>query len=126
MKVIKRDGRRADVSFDKVLQRITRASKGLTVNATAVAREVLGQIHDNVKTTELDEFAATFCANLSTEHPDYATLAARITISNHQKNTPSSFTEAVKILSNQTMPATGEPLSYVSQELVDICTKDGD
>ncbi len=126
MKVIKRDGRRADVSFDKVLQRITKASKGLSVNATAVAREVLGQIHDNVKTTELDEFAATFCANLATEHPDYGTLAARITISNHQKNTPSSFTEAVKILSTQAMPATGEPLSYVSQELVDICAKHGD
>jgi ribonucleotide reductase alpha subunit len=120
MQVIKRDGRRAEVSFDKVLQRITRASKGLSVNATAVAREVLGQIHDGVKTTELDEFTATLCANLSTEHPDYGTLASRITISNHQKNTEASFVTTMRALANQTMPKTGEPVSYIDAELLNV------
>jgi ribonucleoside-diphosphate reductase alpha chain len=117
MQVVKRDGRRVDVSFDKVLQRITRASKGLSVNPAAVAREVLSQIYDGVKTTELDEFAATLCANLSTEHPDYATLAAVLTISNHQKNTVASFATAMRTLYLQSTPLTNEPVSYVNHTL---------
>ena len=118
MQVVKRDGSKADVSFDKVLKRISRESRTLSVNPTAVAREVLGQIYDGVKTSELDEFAATLCANLSTQHPDYGILAARLTMSNHQKNTESSFSKVVHILSNQIMPKTGERLSYLNDELV--------
>ena len=118
MQVVKRDGSRADVSFDKVLKRISRESRTLSVNPTAVAREVLGQIYDGVKTSELDEFAATLCANLSTQHPDYGVLASRLTMSNHQKNTESSFSKVVQILSNQIMPKTGERLSYLNDELV--------
>ena len=118
MQVVKRDGRKADVSFDKVLRRISRESYGLSVNSTAVARDVLGQIYDGVKTCELDEFAAILCANLSTQHPDYAILAARLTISNHQKNTEPSFSTVVTILSNQVMPKTNERISYLNDELV--------
>ena len=118
MQVVKRDGRKADVSFDKVLRRISRESYGLSVNSTAVARDVLGQIYDGVKTCELDEFAAILCANLSTQHPDYAILAARLTISNHQKNTEPSFSTVATILSNQVMPKTNERISYLNDELV--------
>jgi ribonucleoside-diphosphate reductase alpha chain len=118
MQVVKRNGARADVSFDKVLKRISRESHNLSVNPTAVAREVLGQIYDGVKTSELDEFAATLCANLSTQHPDYAILASRLTVTNHQKNTEASFSKVVQILSNQIMPKTGEKLSYLNEELV--------
>jgi ribonucleoside-diphosphate reductase alpha subunit len=118
MQVVKRDGRKADVSFDKVLRRISRESYGLSVNSTAVARDVLGQIYDGVKTCELDEFAAILCANLSTQHPDYGVLAARLTISNHQKNTEPSFSTVVTILSNQVMPKTNEQISYLNDELV--------
>ena len=118
MQVVKRDGRKADVSFDKVLRRISRESYGLSVNSTAVARDVLGQIYDGVKTCELDEFAAILCANLSTQHPDYGILAARLTISNHQKNTEPSFSTVVTILSNQVMPKTNEQISYLNHELV--------
>jgi len=120
MQVVKRDGRSADVSFDKVLRRINRESSGLVVNPTAVAREVLGQIYNGVKTTELDEFAATLCANLSTQHPDYAVLASRLTISNHQKNTEPLFSKVVECLSNQVMPKTNDKISYISQDLVDF------
>jgi ribonucleoside-diphosphate reductase alpha subunit len=118
MQVVKRNGARADVSFDKVLRRISRESHSLSVNPTAVSREVLGQIYDGVKTSELDEFAATLCANLSTQHPDYGVLASRLTVTNHQKNTEASFSKVVQILSNQIMPKTGEQLSYLNQELV--------
>jgi ribonucleoside-diphosphate reductase alpha chain len=120
MQVVKRDGRKADVSFDKVLRRISRESDGLTVNPTAVSREVLGQIYDGVKTTELVEFAATLCANLSTQHPDYAILSARLTISNHQKNTEPSFSKVIATLSNQVMPKTGEKVSYIDPALAEF------
>ena len=126
MKVVKRDGRKAEVSFDKVLRRISRESVGLAVNPTAVAREVLGQIHDGVKTTELDEFAATLCANISTQHPDYGKLAARLTISNHQKNTDPSFLNVMRALSNQKMPKTTEAVSYIDKDLMAFVEKNAE
>ena len=126
MKVVKRDGRKAEVSFDKVLRRISRESVGLAVNPTAVAREVLGQIHDGVKTTELDEFAATLCANISTQHPDYGKLAARLTISNHQKNTDPSFLNVMRALSTQKMPKTTDPVSYIDENLMAFVEKNAD
>jgi len=126
MKVVKRDGRKAEVSFDKVLRRISRESVGLAVNTTAVAREVLGQIHDGVKTTELDEFAATLCANISTQHPDYGKLAARLTISNHQKNTDPSFLNVMRALSSQKMPKTTDHVSYIDKDLMAFVEKNAE
>lgn len=125
MQVIKRDGRQEDVSFDKVLERIQRASSNLSVNPTAIAQKVLGQIYNGVKTTELDELTSQLATGLSTVHPDYGTLAARISISNHQKNTEPSFTKVVKALANQTLLKTGEPLSYISAELLQTVTDHG-
>ena len=125
MQVIKRDGRQEDVSFDKVLERIQRASSNLSVNPTAIAQKVLGQIYNGVKTTELDELTSQLATGLSTVHPDYGTLAARISISNHQKNTEPSFTKVVKALANQTLLKTGEPLSYISDELLQTVTDHG-
>ena len=118
MQVVKRDGRSEEVSFDKVLERIRRASESLSVNPTAIAQKVLAQIYNGVKTTELDELTSQLATGLSTVHPDYGTLAARISISNHQKNTEASFTKVIRSLANQTMPKTGDPLSYVSEELL--------
>lgn len=118
MQVLKRNGSRENVSFDKVLQRVRKASRGLTVAPDALAQQVLSQIYDGVKTSELDELTAQLAAGLSTLHPDYGTLAARISVSNHHKNTPASFAEVVKILSNQIMPATGEPTSLLNAGIV--------
>jgi ribonucleoside-diphosphate reductase alpha chain len=126
MQVEKRDGRREEVSFDKVLERIRRASEGLSVNPTALAQKILAQIYDGVKTSELDELTSQLAASLATVHPDYGALAARITISNHQKNTEPSFSKVVLALGNQIAPKTGEKVSYVSEELVDIVTTYGD
>ena len=125
MQVIKRDGRLEDVSFDKVLERIQRASDGLSVNPTVIAQKVLGQIYNGVKTTELDELTSQLATGLSTIHPDYGTLAARISISNHHKNTEESFTKVILALSSQKMPKTNEPLSYISSELIDTVEKHG-
>ena len=91
--VIKRNGEREEVSFDKVLRRIKTLSSNLNINATQLAQDVCGQIYPDVKTSELDELAAQICASLSTENPDYGVLASHIAISNHQKNTSPSFSE---------------------------------
>ena len=120
MHVIKRDGSKESVSFDKVLRRIQKASRGLSVHPDALAQRVLSQIYDGVKTTELDELAAQLAASLSTQHPDYATLASSLTVSNHHKNTNYTFAEVVKKLANQTSKHTSKPIRYVSEELEQV------
>ncbi len=95
MKVMKRDGSFEDVAFEKVQERIRKAGEGLSVNATLVAQQVLARIVNGIKTTELDDIAAKLSESLCTTHIDYGTLAARIAISNHQKQTPKTFAEAM-------------------------------
>jgi ribonucleoside-diphosphate reductase alpha chain len=125
MKVIKRNGSKEDVSFDKVLQRIRKAARGLQVNPDALAQQVLTQLIDSVRTSELDELTAQLAASLCTNHPDWGILAARIAISNHQKETPASFSEVIKILSSQIMPATGEKASIIHPELLSVVEQYG-
>jgi ribonucleoside-diphosphate reductase alpha chain len=125
MQVLKRNGSRESVSFDKVLQRVRKAARGLTVNPDALAQQVLSQIYDGVKTSELDELTAQLAAGLSTLHPDYGTLAARISISNHHRNTSSSFTDVMNTLSRQTMPATGETSSLVHPSITNLLATKG-
>ena len=125
MQVVKRDGSKEDVSFDKVLSRIRIAAEGLEVNPTLIAQRTLMRIYDGVKTSELDELAAQLSISLMTTNPDYGTLASRIAISNHHRNTSDKFTEVVHALANQTLEKTGEKTSNVSQELVEICEKYG-
>jgi len=126
MQVIKRNGHRETVAFDKVLQRIRKASRGLVVNPDILSQQVLARIIDGIKTAELDELTSQMAASLCTTHPDWGTLAARIATSNHHKNTVANFSDVVKSLSTQSMPKTGEPLSYLSQELVDIVAAHAD
>jgi ribonucleoside-diphosphate reductase alpha chain len=126
MQVVKRNGHVEAVSFDKVQNRIQTASDGLDVNPTLIAQRTLARIYDGVKTSELDELAAQLSISLMTTNPDYGTLAARIAISNHHRNTSNKFTDVVKELSHQKVNKTGETVSNVSQELLDICEKHGD
>lgn len=104
MVVIKRSGEKEQVSFDKILNRIRKLTKlensfTLTsVNYTELAMKVIQQLYDGIKTSELDELAAQQCASLSSVHPHYGILAARIVISNHQKNTNNSILNVVKQL----------------------------
>ena len=126
MKVVKRNGSLEDVSFDKVLNRIQLAAAELEVNPTLIAQRTLLRIYDGVKTSELDELAAQLSISLMTTNPDYGTLAARIAISNHHRNTSNKFTEVIFQLANQTVEKTGEKVSNISKELVEICEKYGD
>ena len=118
MKVLKRSGEYEDVSFDKVLNRLKNLSKDLTIDVSEIAQKVCSRIYDGVKATELDELAAYMCSSLSIENPEYSTLASRIIISNHHKNTSPSFSETIHILYNNN---SGSPL--VSDELYDIVMK---
>ena len=124
MQVLKRDGSKEDVSFDKVLNRIRKSADKLDVNPTLIAQRTLLRIYDGVKTSELDELAAQLSISLMTTNPDYGILASRIAVSNHHRNTSDKFTEVVHILANQITKT--EKTSNVSQELIDICEKHGD
>ncbi len=119
MRVIKRNGDYEDVSFDKVLQRLKKLSKDLNnIDVSEIAQKVCTRIFDGVKTTELDELAAYMCSSLSVENPEYSTLASRIIISNHHKNTSPSFSETILILYNN---ENNSPL--VSDEVYDVVMK---
>jgi len=122
MQVVKRDGRKEDVAFEKVQDRIAKSSAGLDVNPTKVAQGVLTRLVDGITTTELDTMTAHLAYSWSTIHPDYAELAARIAISSHQKNTPSTFLEAITRL-DAVLDKTGAPASLLSPELVEVATK---
>jgi ribonucleoside-diphosphate reductase alpha chain len=119
MYVIKRDGRRESVKFDKVTARIERLCYGLDpifIQPVEVAMKVVSGIYDGVTTSELDNLAAETSASMTTKHPDYATLAARIAISNLHKNTLKSFSGTMKLLYQYVDPKTAENASLVSKE----------
>jgi len=122
MYVVKRNGEKETVSFDKVLNRIRVLSTGLDVNVFEVAQKVCTRIFDGVKTSELDELAAHMCSSMITEHPDYGTLAARIIVSNHHKNTSPSLSETIALLYNH-VDVHGESSPLVSAELYEVVMK---
>ena len=98
MNVIKRNGRKEFVSFDKVTRRLQNLSDNLSIDLIPVAQKVIARIYNDVKTTELDELAAQICMSLESTHLDYGKLASRIIISNNHKNTSPSFSETIYIL----------------------------
>ena len=120
MRVVKRNGQFEDISFDKVLQRIRRAARGLSINPDGLAQQVLSQIYDGVKTTELDELTARLAASLTTTHPDWASLAGSIAVSNHHKQTEANFAKVMIGLSSQQTKA-GDAVSYISDEVLALC-----
>ena len=126
MYVIKRDGRRESVKFDKITARIEKLCYSLDpffVQPLEVARKVISGLYDGVKTTELDNLAAETAASLTTKHPDYAVLAARIAISNLHKNTLKSFSATMKRLYTYLDPKTGQNAALLSKEVYDIIKK---
>ena len=100
MKVIKRSGDLEDLTFDKILNRIRKLGQeaNIHINYQSLAMKVIDQLHDKIPTSKIDELAAEQCAVMSTNHPDYGTLAGRIIVSNHQKNTDSLFSNVMKEL----------------------------
>jgi len=126
MLVIKRDGRKESVKFDKITARIDKLSYGLNtdfVKTIEIAKKVIDGLYDGVSTQELDELAAETAATLTTKHPDFATLAARIAVSNLHKTTSKSFSSTMKRLYTYVNPKTGENASLLSKEVYGVINK---
>jgi ribonucleoside-diphosphate reductase alpha chain len=121
MRVTKRDGELQEVAFDKILERVKKLGQeaGIHINFSSLVMKVIDQLYDTIPTAKIDELAAEQCASLSTNHPDYATLSARIIISNHQKNTDPIFSNVMKRLYEFT-DSKGQNKSLVSQKLWDF------
>lgn len=125
MFVVKRDGRKEEIEFEKVQHRVTKASDGLHVNPIKIAQGVLTRIVDGITTTEIDTITAGLAFALSTTHPDYGILASRIAISNHQRNTPSTLLECVNIL-DSSVNVLGESVSVLDPEYVSVVRENAD
>ena len=126
MLVVKRDGRRESVKFDKITARIEKLCYGLDsnfVNTVDIAKKVINGIYDGVTTVELDNLAAETAASLTTSHPDYAKLAARIAISNLHKTTSKSFSNTMKRLYTYIDPKTDKNASLISKEAYGVIKK---
>ncbi|HNS11497.1 MAG TPA: ribonucleoside-diphosphate reductase subunit alpha [Bacteroidia bacterium] len=119
MFVLKRDGRQEPVKFDKVTARIQKLAYGLSehVDTFSVAQKVIEGIYDNVTTTQLDNLAAEIAASMTTKHPDYALLAARIAVSNLHKNTKKSFSRTMKDLYDYIDPNTGKKAPLLADDV---------
>ncbi|HOP43711.1 MAG: ribonucleoside-diphosphate reductase subunit alpha [Flavobacteriales bacterium] len=128
MYVIKRDGRREAVKFDKITARVKKLCYGLDpmVDATAVTLKVIDGIYDGVTTTELDNLAAEVAATMTVRHPDYAQLASRIAVSNLHKGTEKSFSETMKALHEYVDPKTGAPASLIAEDVHEIIQKNAE
>jgi len=97
--VIKRNGQREIISFDKILNRVKKlGGNDLSVNYTSLVQKIIDRLYDEIPTTQIDELTAQQCASLITTHGDYGELASRILVSNHHKNTPKTFHETMSEL----------------------------
>ncbi|MFA6058351.1 MAG: ribonucleoside-diphosphate reductase subunit alpha [Taibaiella sp.] len=129
MFVIKRSGKPEAVHFDKITSRIMKLSYGLQVNSDdiiEIAKKVIMGIYNNVTTTELDNLAAETSASFTTQHPDFAVLAARIAVSNLHKNTEKSFSAVADILYHYIDPKTQEKAPLYSDEVYEIVKANAD
>ena len=122
MYVVKRDGHKEPVMFDKITERIKKMCYGLNpiVDPVKVAMRVIEGLYDGVSTSELDNLAAETAAAMTVTHPDYAQLAARIAVSNLHKNTKKSFSETMKDLYEYVNPRTGLASPLLSDEVYEV------
>jgi len=126
MKVIKRDGRQEEVSFDKILRRLGYLAEGLDQNHVSyieIAQKTIEGVYDGVTTVELDNLAAEISATKAVDHPDYAILASKIVISNIQKEVEPVFSKNIELLYNYKHPENGSPSPLVSDKLYEIVLK---
>ena len=123
MYVYKRDGKKENVSFDKITSRINKLCYGLDpnhVDAVTISQKVIQGVFAGVTTVQLDELAAQTAASCATRHPDFSVLAARITVSNLHKQTSKVFSDVVQVLHKHVHPKTGKVSPLVSDELYDF------
>ncbi|WP_276361289.1 ribonucleoside-diphosphate reductase subunit alpha [Daejeonella sp. H1SJ63] len=128
MFVIKRNGRKESVKFDKITARIQKLSYGLSplIDAVDVAKKVIEGLYDGVSTTELDNLAAETAASLTTKHPDYALLASRIAVSNLHKNTTKSFSETMLKLYHYSDAVSGRRMPLIAEDVIEIIQNNAD
>ncbi|WP_422082564.1 ribonucleoside-diphosphate reductase subunit alpha [Ulvibacterium sp.] len=128
MYVIKRDGRKEPMMFDKITARVRKLCYGLNelVDPIKVAMRVIEGLYDGVTTSELDNLAAEQAATMTTTHPDYAKLAARISVSNLHKNTKKSFSETMKDLYEYINPRTGKKAPLLSDEVYKVISENSE
>lgn len=129
MFVNKRDGRQEKVMFDKITSRIQKLCYGLHsdfVDPAAITLKVINGLYPGVTTVELDNLAAETAATMTTKHPDYAQLAARIAISNLHKETKKVFSEVSDDLYKWINPKTGKHSPMISKETHEIIMKNAD
>ncbi|PTM11831.1 MAG: ribonucleoside-diphosphate reductase subunit alpha [Bacteroidetes bacterium] len=122
MFVLKRDGRKEPIMFDKITARVRKLCYGLNelVDPIKVAMRVIDGLYDGVTTSELDNLAAEQAATMTTAHPDYARLAARISVSNLHKNTKKTFSEVMTDLYLYVNPRTGKNAPLLSDEVYNV------
>jgi len=128
MFVVKRDGRKEVIMFDKITARIRKLCYGLNglVDPLKVAMRVIEGLYDGVTTSELDNLAAEVAATMTTTHPDYAKLAARISVSNLHKNTKKSFSETMKDLYEYVNPRTEKKAPLLSDEVYKVISENAE
>ena len=128
MYVVKRDGRKEAVKFDKITARIIKMCYGLDplVSPEAVAMKVIEGIYDGVTTTVLDNLAAEVAASKTIDHPDYALLASRIAVSNLHKETKKTFSEVIDDMHHYIDPKTGQNASLIADDVYDIIVENRD
>ena len=128
MYVIKRNGQKEPVMFDKITARIRKLCYGLSplVVPTKVAMRVIEGLYDGVTTSELDNLAAEVAATMTTTHPDYAHLAARVSVSNLHKNTKKTFSEVMTDLYEYVNPHTGKKAPLLSDEVYEVIMENKD
>jgi len=129
MYVIKRDGRKEEISFDKILRRVKNLGINikpeLKIKFANLVMKVIDQLHNNIHTTTIDELAAEQCASMNTNHPDYGSLASRIVISNIHKNTEDRFVNCINKLWNF-KDVNNNKSSLISEELYNIVNENSD
>lgn len=128
MQVIKRNGKREEVSFDKITARVKKLVYGLSdhVNPIKISMKVIEGLYDGVNTSDLDNLAAETAATMAAIHPDYALLAARIAISNLHKNTNKSFSETMEALYNYIDPVTWQKAGLISDTTIEVIRHNAD
>tara|TARA_B110000503_G_scaffold65410_1_gene102825 strand:- start:2415 stop:4868 length:2454 start_codon:yes stop_codon:yes gene_type:complete len=128
MNVVKRDGRKEPIMFDKITARVRKLCYGLNelVDPLKISMRVIEGLYDGVTTSELDNLAAEVSATMTTSHPDYARLAARISVSNLHKNTKKSFSEVMEDLYTYVNPRTGKDAPLLSDEVYKVIMDNAD
>ncbi|MBT3443368.1 MAG: ribonucleoside-diphosphate reductase subunit alpha [Flavobacteriaceae bacterium] len=128
MYVVKRDGHKEPIMFDKITSRVRKLCYSLNelVDPVKVSMRVIEGLYDGVTTSELDNLAAEIAATMTTTHPDYAKLAARISVSNLHKNTKKSFSETMSDLYTYVNPRTNKKAPLLSDETYKIIAKNAE